>query len=58
MQKLQWRYNANATGTLYNSYRVTVRLNRKKSMSAAVTDHRRRMVRLVSVETAAKKECF
>jgi len=25
-------------------------------MTAAVTDHRRRMVRLVSVETAAKKE--
>jgi len=27
-------------------------------MTAAVTGHGRRMVRLVSVETAAKKECF
>jgi len=27
-------------------------------MTAAVTGHRRRMVRLVSVETAAKKEVF
>jgi len=27
-------------------------------MTAAVTDHRRRMVRLVSIETAAKKGCF
>jgi len=28
------------------------------SMMAAVTGHRHWMVRLVSVETAAKKECF
>jgi len=27
-------------------------------MTAAVIGHRRRMVRLVSVETAVKKECF
>jgi len=30
MQILQWRYRANATGALYNSYRVTVRLNSKQ----------------------------
>jgi len=49
MQRLQRRYRVNATGALYNSHRVTVRLNSKTvnsnySMTAAVTGHRRRMV--------------
>jgi len=30
MQRLQWRYRANAKGPLYNSHRVTVRLNSKQ----------------------------
>jgi len=57
MQRLQGRYGANATRELYNSHRVTVRLNSKtvNSMTAAVTGHRRRMVWLVSVKTSAKK---